>query len=165
MTGRRLEALCVTDTEMMALAARPKTAQALAARARIILACAEGVENQAVGQQLGVHPQTVGKWRRRFLAQRVEGLRDEPRPGAPRTIEDEQIEARRSTRHGAYADGSISPPANSELNRNMAGHAVTCFRAGSRVVSMGRRAPLCPAIGATRHNRPVAQAQYSRLRK
>jgi transposase len=96
MAGRRLEALNVTDaerSELIALAARPKTAQALAARARIILACAEGLEKQAVGQQLEVHPQTVGKWRRRFLAQRVEGLRDEPRPGAPRTIEDERIEA------------------------------------------------------------------------
>ncbi len=96
MAGRRLEALNVTDaerSELMALAARPKTSQALAARARIVLACAEGLENQAVGQQLGAHPQTVGKWRRRFLAQRVEGLRDEPRPGAPRTIEDKRIEA------------------------------------------------------------------------
>jgi transposase len=96
MAGRGLEALSVTDaerSELIALAARPKTAQALAVRARIILACADGVENQAVGQHLGVHPQTVGKWRRRFLAQRVEGLRDEPRPGAPRTIEDERIEA------------------------------------------------------------------------
>jgi transposase len=75
------------------LAARPKTGQALAARVRIVLACADGVENQAVGQQLEVHPQAVCKWRRRFLAQRVEGLRDEPRPGAPRTIGDERIEA------------------------------------------------------------------------
>jgi len=96
MAGRRLEALNVTDaerSELIALAARPKTAQALAVRARIILACAEGLENQAVGQQLEVHPQTVGKWRRRFLVLRIEGLRDEPRPGAPRTIEDERIEA------------------------------------------------------------------------
>jgi hypothetical protein len=64
------------------LAVPLKSAQALAARARIIRACAEDLENQAVGDQLGLHPQTVGKWRRRFLVLRVEGLRDEPRPGA-----------------------------------------------------------------------------------
>jgi len=96
MAARRLEVLNLTDaekSELTALAARPKTAQALAERARIILTCAEGLENKAVGQRLGVHAQTVGKWRRRFLAQRIEGLRDEPRPGTPRTIEDARIEA------------------------------------------------------------------------
>jgi transposase len=96
VAGRRLEALTLTDaerSELAALAARPKTAQALAQRARIILACAEGLENKAVSQQLGVHAMTVGKWRRRFLDQRVEGLRDEPRPGTPRTIDDARIEA------------------------------------------------------------------------
>jgi transposase len=96
MAGRRLEALIRSDAEraeLMALAAQPKTAQALAQRARIILACADGPENQAVSRQLAVHAMTVGKWRRRFLAQRVEGLRDEPRPGTPRTIEDALVEA------------------------------------------------------------------------
>ena len=96
MAGRRLEVLTLTDgerSELTAFAARPKTAQALAQRARIILACAEGLQNKAVSPQLEVHAMTVGKWRRRFLEQRLEGLRDEPRSGAPRTIEDEQIEA------------------------------------------------------------------------
>ena len=70
MAGRRLQALMLTEaerSELTALAARPKTAQALAQRARIILACAEGVENKAVSEKLGVHAMTVGKWRRRFL--------------------------------------------------------------------------------------------------
>jgi transposase len=96
MAGRRLEALTLTDaerSELLALASRPKTAQALAQRARIILSCAEGHENKTVSSELGVHAMTVGKWRRRFLAQRVDGLRDEPRPGAPRTVEDARIEA------------------------------------------------------------------------
>jgi transposase len=96
MAGRRLEALTLTEaerSELTALAARPKTAQALAQRARIVLACAEGLENKMVSRQLGVHAMTVGKWRRRFLDQRVEGLRDEPRPGAPRMVDDERIEA------------------------------------------------------------------------
>jgi transposase len=57
------------------------------------VACAEGVENKAVSQELGVHAMTVGKWRCRFLDQRVEGLRDEPRPGTPRMIDDQRIEA------------------------------------------------------------------------
>ena len=96
MAGRRLEALTLTEAErfeLTALASRPKTAQALAQRARIILACAEGGENKAVSSDLGVHAMTVGKWRRRFLAERVDGLRDDPRPGAPRTVEDARIEA------------------------------------------------------------------------
>lgn len=96
MAGRRLEALTLTEaeqSELTVLAGRPKTAQALAQRARIILACAEGLENKAVSRQLDVHAMTVGKWRRRFLDQRVEGLRDEPRPGTPRTVDDERIEA------------------------------------------------------------------------
>src|ERR671938_1424529 len=96
MAGRRLEALTLTDaerSELLALASRPKTAQALAQRARIILSCAEGRENKTVSSELGVHAMTVGKWRRRFLSQRVDGLRDEPRPGAPRTVEDARIEA------------------------------------------------------------------------
>jgi transposase len=87
MTGRLSEGLRLTDveqSELTSLAARPKIAQALALRARIILACADGLENKAVSHQLGVHAMTVGKWRRRFLVQRVEGLRDEPRPGTPR---------------------------------------------------------------------------------
>jgi transposase len=96
MAGRRLEPVMLTETEksdLTAMASRPKTAQALAQRARIVLACASGLENKAVAQRLNVHPMTVGKWRRRFLAQRAEGLRDEPRPGAPRTVDDVRIEA------------------------------------------------------------------------
>jgi transposase len=91
MSGRRLEALVLAEAEKSELLAL--AAQALAERARIVLTCAEGLEKKAVCLRLGVHPQTVGKWRRRFLAQRIEGLRDEPRPGAPRTIEDQRIEA------------------------------------------------------------------------
>jgi transposase len=96
MAGRRLDVLALTaaeKSELTAMASRPKTAQALAQRARIVLTCADGLENKAVARLLDVHAMTVGKWRRRFLAQRVEGLRDDLRPGAPRTIEDERIEA------------------------------------------------------------------------
>ncbi|HEY2756617.1 MAG TPA: helix-turn-helix domain-containing protein, partial [Pseudolabrys sp.] len=73
---------------MKSLASRRKTAQALALRARIVLACAEGEQNKDVAGRLGVDSATVGKWRRRFVQHRVDGLRDGPRSGAPRTIDD-----------------------------------------------------------------------------
>jgi transposase len=73
-------------------ARRPSSAQALALPCRIVLACAEGTSNSQVARQLGVARSTVTKWRARFVADRLDGLVDEPRPGAPRTISDEQIE-------------------------------------------------------------------------
>ena len=72
---------------------RPKTAQALAQRARIVLGAAEGRSDSAVAAELGLTARTVGKWRRRFLEQGPDGLLDEPRPGAPRTITDDMVEA------------------------------------------------------------------------
>ncbi|WP_246140482.1 helix-turn-helix domain-containing protein [Micromonospora olivasterospora] len=86
MTAEEREAL-------RGLARRPNTAQALAVRARIVLACAQGLSNSEVSRRLGVSLPTVGKWRKRFVADRVDGLRDEPRPGAPRKIGDAQVEA------------------------------------------------------------------------
>jgi len=71
---------------------RPKTAQALAQRARIVLACAAGVTNADVSAQVRVTRQTVGRWRARFLKKRLDGLLDEPRPGAPRKITDAHVE-------------------------------------------------------------------------
>lgn len=71
---------------------RGKTAQRLALRARIVLACAEGLNNNSVAARLGVTNQTVGKWRSRFLDQRLEGLHDEYRSGTPRTVSDAQVE-------------------------------------------------------------------------
>jgi len=96
MAGRRAVAVMLAEaerTELQALAARRSTAQAMALRARIVLACAEGTQNQDVAAKLGVCEQTVSKWRRRFADARMEGLRDEPRPGAPRTVDDARIEA------------------------------------------------------------------------
>ena len=96
MVGRRLPVLEVDDgerAELMSLAGRRKTSQGLALRARIVLGCAAGEHNKQVAARLGVAAATVGKWRRRFLADRLDGLRDEPRSGAPRTVEDARIEA------------------------------------------------------------------------
>jgi transposase len=72
-------------------ARRRKTSQALGLRARIVLACADGGSNTEVGAALGVSRATVAKWRSRFLAGRLEGLEDGPRPGAPPRITDEQV--------------------------------------------------------------------------
>ena len=75
-----------------ALAAPGKTSQALASRARIVLACAEGGSDLAVARDLGTTRETVGKWRRRFVQDGCDGLLDAPRPGAPRRIGDDDVE-------------------------------------------------------------------------
>ena len=96
-TGRPKEPLVLTDEERVSLerlTRRRKSAQAIALRARIVLACAEGgVTNLAVAAELGVSPATVGKWRARFVERRLNGLLDEDRPGAPRKISDDRVEA------------------------------------------------------------------------
>ena len=94
-TGRPIAPLSLGVEERETLegwARRPKSAQVLAQRARIVLECASGSANTAVADQLGVTYQTVGKWRQRFLERRLAGLLDEPRSGAPRQVGDAQIE-------------------------------------------------------------------------
>jgi len=94
--GRPKTELSLTDGERSALervARRRKSAQATALRARIILSCATGSANAEVAEKLGVNQATVGKWRRRFVIARLDGLFDDPRPGAPRTITDDRVEA------------------------------------------------------------------------
>jgi len=83
----------VEQEQLQAWARRRKTAQALALRSRIVLLCAEGLENNETARLLRITPQTVCKWRNRFAAQRLDGLRDAPRSGAPRGIDDRQVEA------------------------------------------------------------------------
>src|SRR5260370_2040515 len=95
MARRRLAALALSEAErgeLASLAGRRSTAQALALRARIVLGCAEGAQNKEVAARLQGDEATVGKWRRRFVEHRVGGLRDDPRPGAPRTIWHARIE-------------------------------------------------------------------------
>ena len=77
--------------ELEDLARRRRTAQGLARRARIVLLAAEGLENKMIAAELGAAADTVGKWRWRFAERRLEGLYDEPRPGAPRQIGDDAI--------------------------------------------------------------------------
>ena len=91
----RLAPLALSDAERAQLAqwTRNRKARALALRARIVLRCDAGRSNREVAAQLGVTTQTVGKWRARFATQRMPGLLDEPRPGAPRSISDALVEA------------------------------------------------------------------------
>lgn len=94
-TGRPKTPLTLSTEErreLQSLAHRSRSAPALARRARIVLACAEGHANQTMARRLHVTPGTVCKWRGRFVRDRLEGLYDEPRPGAPRSITDEQVE-------------------------------------------------------------------------
>jgi transposase len=93
--GRPTKPLSVAPEEkqkLALLARRPKTAQALAMRARIVLGCSEGLRNGEVAKRLHITEATVCKWRERFRVDRLEGLLDEPRPGAPRSITDAQVE-------------------------------------------------------------------------
>ena len=94
-TGRPTQPLNMTCDERESLqrwARRRKSSQQLALRSRIVLLCDEGLTNTQVSQKLRVCLPTVGKWRERFRVHRLEGLADEPRPGAPRTVTDAQIE-------------------------------------------------------------------------
>ncbi len=94
-TGRPIAPLTLSSEERETLgnwARRPKSAQALAQRSRIVLEAAAGNSNTTVAHKLGLTKQTVGKWRQRFVDQRLDGLLDEPRPGAPRKIDDAQVE-------------------------------------------------------------------------
>lgn len=93
--GRPIAALKLTESERERLSRwmrRPKSAQALAQRARIILACAEGLNNTQVGDRLHLTVQTVGKWRSRFVQKRLDGLLDEARPGTSQRLTDKEVE-------------------------------------------------------------------------
>lgn len=93
--GRPKKSFTLTETErreLESMAHRSRTEPTVARRARIVLACAEGLDNIQVAKRLRVSPTTVCKWRARFVSNRVDGLLDEPRTGAPRLIEDKEIE-------------------------------------------------------------------------
>jgi transposase len=95
MGDSRLKPLVLPEDERRTLenwVRRRSTAQGLALRARIVLACADGGSNTAVAARLGVNFKTVSRWRARFLRDRLDGLTDDPRPGVPRTITDAQAE-------------------------------------------------------------------------
>ena len=126
----------MSDVERVTLgrwARRPKTSQQLALRSRIVLACADGATNTEVAAQEKVSRPTVGKWRARFVADRLDGLVDEPRPGAPRTITDEQVEqvvtdTLESTPRDATHWSRTSMAAHSGLSKSTVGRIWRAFR-------------------------------------
>ena len=94
-TGRPKAELVLTSAEHEQLtrwARRASSAQALALRSRIVLGCAEGLDNKVVAAEVGCEEHTVSKWRRRFVEHRLDGLSDEARPGRPATIGVDQVE-------------------------------------------------------------------------
>ncbi|MDX6749163.1 helix-turn-helix domain-containing protein, partial [Geminicoccaceae bacterium 1502E] len=94
MAGRLADEVVLSSEKRGFLEApvrRHKAARSLSDRCRMILLCAEGLQSKEVAARLGVHEHTGGKWRRRFVKDRSEGLIDEYRPGRPRTVSDAQV--------------------------------------------------------------------------
>jgi transposase len=94
-TGRPKQPLNLTEEErnqLQSIAHRARSQSLLARRARVVLACGEGLDNKTVARKVRVSLGMVGKWRLRFLKTRMEGLYDEPRPGAPRKVSDAEVE-------------------------------------------------------------------------
>ena len=94
-TGRPKTELTLSEDEreqLLRWSRRAKSAQALALRCRIVLACGEGLDNKSVAERAGCSTNTVSKWRARFVQDRLDGLVDEPRPGRPALISAEQVE-------------------------------------------------------------------------
>ena len=105
--GRPIEPLVLSAQERAYLerqVRRHRVARSLSERCRAILRCADGLPSKSVAAELGIHEHTVGKWRRRFLKDRCDGLLDEARPGRPRTINDDQVAAR-DRANAAYDTG------------------------------------------------------------
>jgi transposase len=134
--GRPTAELILSEEERETLtrwARRPTSSQQLALRARIVLACADGATNTEVAAQLRVARPTVGKWRSRFVTDRLDGLVDEPRPGTPRKITDEQVEqvvtdTLESIPRDATHWSRASMAAHSGLSRSTVGRIWKAFR-------------------------------------
>jgi len=148
-TGRPKQPLTLSAEErerLASLAHRARTLPLLARRARIVLACADGLDNKTVARRLRASLGMVGKWRARFLQARLEGLYDEPRPGAPRTVSDAQVEhvvvqTLESTPRGAThwsTRGLAQATGLSRMTISRSGAPSACSRIGVRPSSCPR---------------------------
>ena len=157
--GRPVPRIVLTADERETLerwARRPTTAQALALRARLVLRCAGGESATATAHDVHVTKQTVGKWRSRFLARRLDGLLDEPRPGVPRKITDADVERvltttlestpRDATHWSTRSLGEFSSfwiarvKRNSRSARSQSSRSYPCWRPRASKISYARRA-------------------------
>src|SRR5471032_3621967 len=156
MSGRSKGELVLSDSErdeLQALTMRRKTAQALALRARIVLACADGMDNKTVAAKQRVTQQTVSKWRARFVIHRMDGLLDAPRPGTPRTIDDARVDALI-----AKTLESVPVEATHWSTRTMAREMKLSQTAVTRIW----RALVCSRIGRKRSSSPLIQCSSTR---
>jgi transposase len=129
--GRPVIRVVISPSERTTLeqwARRRRTGQGLAQRARIILCCAAGRWTEDVAAELGITRQTVGRWRGRFLAKRLDGLVDEPRPGTPRRISDVELA------HVIATTLETTPPdATQWSNRRLAKHVALSHSTVGRI--------------------------------
>src|SRR5215213_144689 len=147
-------AIELSDQERLRLEAwtrRRTSAQALALRSRIVLLAAEGLKNTEIAERLGVNRAMAAKWRSRFAEYRLDGLTDEPRPGRPRTITDELVDAVDGQRGRSDADGGVA---------DLEGVRVAAASPGDLQALQG------PAVRreGPRRRRPVSQPARARRR-
>ena len=167
--ARPTAALVITEMERQALdsiAHRSRTAPPVARRARIVLACASGLDNTTVAQKLRMSKPTIGRWRQRFVDQRLDGLLDEPRPGTPRKIGDAQVEevvtrtlestprgaTHWSTRTLAKVTG-VSPSRTPSSGSPGSASAGRCFRSRRRSRRRADRSSRSRSPSSMRHSR------------
>ena len=143
-TAVAIELKAAERRELVSLTRARKTGQAMARRARIVLSAAAGLENKAICVEVGADANTVSKWRRRFAAHRLDGLLDEPRPGTPRKIGDDEIAdtirrtlepTRLGPPHGDIVGLYMSPPERA---------LVLCVDEKSQIQALDRSQPLLP---------------------
>src|ERR1044072_2932826 len=122
---------------------RRRVARSLSEGCRVILRCADGLPTKSVAAELGLHEHTVGKWRRRFLKDRCEGLLDEARPGRPPTIDDDQV--------AAVIERTLRPPPADATHWSIRSMAAETGFSHTTIAGCGSRSA-CSPIAARRSN-------------